>query len=213
VLVNAICPGWVATDLWVRNTEGMKQEFNVKTEEEARKVAAKKNSLSRMGKPEELANATVFLCSERASYITGVSLNMDGGRLKGLWQATACRNLAGRGAKAGCGAKGTWNEHSHLSLVRPRPHADARAETFLTPHMLGEFVTTISFDEAHGDAPRCKDGHSETTGFEAGVFPPRPRPARLPCRALVDQGAQRPHRAHHPDCPGHLRDGCRAGGA
>ena len=32
---------------------------------------------------EELANATVFLCSERASYITGVSLNLDGGRLKG----------------------------------------------------------------------------------------------------------------------------------
>src|SRR4029077_1747140 len=85
VLVNAICPGWVATDLWVRNTEGMKKEFGVTTEAEARKVAAKKNSLGRMGKPEELANATVFLCSERASYITGVSLNLDGGRLKGLW--------------------------------------------------------------------------------------------------------------------------------
>jgi 3-oxoacyl-[acyl-carrier protein] reductase len=85
ILVNAICPGWVATDLWVRNTEGMKQEFNVTTEAEARKIAAKKNSLGRMGKPEELANATVFLCSERASYITGVSLNLDGGRLKGLW--------------------------------------------------------------------------------------------------------------------------------
>ncbi len=85
VLVNAICPGWVATDLWVRNTEGMKQEFGVKSEDEARKVAAKKNALGRMGKPEELANATVFLCSERASYITGVSLNTDGGRLKGLW--------------------------------------------------------------------------------------------------------------------------------
>jgi 3-oxoacyl-[acyl-carrier protein] reductase len=85
ILVNAICPGWVATDLWVRNTEGMKKEFGVTTEAEARKVAAKKNSLGRMGKPEELANATVFLCSERASYITGVSLNLDGGRLKGLW--------------------------------------------------------------------------------------------------------------------------------
>ena len=63
----------------------MKQEFGVASEAEARKVAAKKNSLGRMGKPEELANATVFLCSERASYITGVSLNLDGGRLKGLW--------------------------------------------------------------------------------------------------------------------------------
>ena len=85
VLVNAICPGWVATDLWVRNTEGMKKEFGVVSEAEARKVVAKKNSLGRMGRPEELANATVFLCSERASYITGVALNLDGGRLKGLW--------------------------------------------------------------------------------------------------------------------------------
>jgi 3-oxoacyl-[acyl-carrier protein] reductase len=85
VLVNAICPGWVATNLWVQNTEGLKKELNVQTEEEARKLAAKKNSLGRMGKPEELANATVFLCSERASYITGCSLNLDGGRLKGLW--------------------------------------------------------------------------------------------------------------------------------
>jgi 3-oxoacyl-[acyl-carrier protein] reductase len=69
----------------VRNTEGLKKELNVKTEEEARKLAAKKNSLGRMGKPQELANAMVFLSSERASYISGVSLNLDGGRLKGLW--------------------------------------------------------------------------------------------------------------------------------
>ena len=79
VLVNAICPGWVATPMWDRNTEGMKKEFGVQTAEETRQVAAKKNSLGRMGKPEELAYATVFLCSERASYITGVALPVDGG--------------------------------------------------------------------------------------------------------------------------------------
>ncbi|HEY5682774.1 MAG TPA: SDR family oxidoreductase, partial [Sulfuricaulis sp.] len=54
-------------------------------EEEARRLAARKNAVNRFGKPEELANAIVFLCSERASYITGVSLNLDGGRLKALW--------------------------------------------------------------------------------------------------------------------------------
>jgi len=85
VLVNAVCPGWVATNLWQRNAQGLQQELGVKTEEEARRLAARKNSLNRFGKPEELANAIVFLCSERASYITGVSLNLDGGRLKGLW--------------------------------------------------------------------------------------------------------------------------------
>lgn len=85
VLVNAVCPGWVATNLWQRNAQGLQQELGVKSEEEARRLAARKNSLNRFGKPEELANAIVFLCSERSSYITGVSLNLDGGRLKGLW--------------------------------------------------------------------------------------------------------------------------------
>jgi 3-oxoacyl-[acyl-carrier protein] reductase len=85
VLVNAICPGWVDTNLWRMNAQGLQKELNVTSEEQARKLAARKNALGRMGKPEELANATVFLCSERASYITGVSLNLDGGRLKGLW--------------------------------------------------------------------------------------------------------------------------------
>ncbi len=85
VLVNAVCPGWVATNLWQRNAQGLQEELGVKSEEEARRLAARKNALGRFGKPEELANAIVFLCSERASYITGVSLNLDGGRLKGLW--------------------------------------------------------------------------------------------------------------------------------
>ncbi len=85
VLVNAVCPGWVDTNLWRRNAEGLAAELGAQSEEEARRRAARKNSLNRFGKPEELANAIVFLCSERASYITGVSLNLDGGRLKSLW--------------------------------------------------------------------------------------------------------------------------------
>jgi 3-oxoacyl-[acyl-carrier protein] reductase len=85
VLVNAICPGWVDTNLWRKNAGGLSKELGAKSEDEARRLAARKNSVNRFGKPEELANATVFLCSERASYITGVSLNMDGGRLKSLW--------------------------------------------------------------------------------------------------------------------------------
>ncbi|MFW6028518.1 MAG: SDR family NAD(P)-dependent oxidoreductase, partial [bacterium] len=68
VLVNAVCPGWVATDLWKRNAGNLQQELGVADEEEARRLAAKKNALGRFGRPEELANAIVFLCSERASY-------------------------------------------------------------------------------------------------------------------------------------------------
>lgn len=85
VLVNAVCPGWVDTNLWRMNAQGLQQELGVQSSDDARRLAARKNSLGRFGKPEELANAIVFLCSDRASYITGVSLNLDGGRLKSLW--------------------------------------------------------------------------------------------------------------------------------
>lgn len=83
--VNAVCPGWVDTDLWRKNAGGLQKEYGAESEEEARRRAARRNALNRFGKPEELADAVVFLCSERASYITGVSLNLDGGRLKSLW--------------------------------------------------------------------------------------------------------------------------------
>ena len=85
VLVNAVCPGWVDTGLWRRNAAGLAAELGAGSEDEARRLAARKNALGRFGRPEELADAIAFLCSERASYITGVSLNLDGGRLKALW--------------------------------------------------------------------------------------------------------------------------------
>ena len=85
VLVNAVCPGWVDTGLWRRNAAGLAAELGAGSEDEARRLAARKNALGRFGRPEELADAIAFLCSERASYITGVSLNLDGGRLKSLW--------------------------------------------------------------------------------------------------------------------------------
>lgn len=83
--VNAVCPGWVDTELWRMNARGLAAELGADSEEEARRRAARRNALGRFGRPEELADAIAFLCSARASYITGVSLNLDGGRLKSLW--------------------------------------------------------------------------------------------------------------------------------
>lgn len=85
ILVNAVCPGWVDTGLWRRNAAGLAAELGTPSEDEARRLAARKNALGRFGRPEELASAIAFLCSERASFITGVSINVDGGRLKSLW--------------------------------------------------------------------------------------------------------------------------------
>src|SRR6185503_18771131 len=53
VLVNAVCPGRVDTNLWQRNAQGLAAELNAKSEDEARRLAARKNSLNRFGRPEE----------------------------------------------------------------------------------------------------------------------------------------------------------------
>lgn len=87
ITVNGVCPGYVDTDNWVRNMQGVLQagDFEAKDEKELRVNAPKNNAMSRWGRPEELSGAIAFLCSDAASYITGVTVNTDGGRLKSLW--------------------------------------------------------------------------------------------------------------------------------
>lgn len=71
VTVNAVLPGRIATDR-VASTHGGGLE-------EAERAAATEVPAGRLGTVEELAAAAAFLCSVRASYITGVSLLVDGG--------------------------------------------------------------------------------------------------------------------------------------
>jgi len=88
VLVNAVCPGYIETDNWSRNMQGLLRDndFKAKSEAELRVNAPKfNNSMQRWGRPEELANAVLFLSSEACSFITGMSINVDGGRLRSLW--------------------------------------------------------------------------------------------------------------------------------
>ena len=85
VNVNAVCPGPVDTPLWhekgqlgdqLAGATGMKKD-------EAIDWFAKANiPMGRYAKPEEIANAIVFLSSEPAHYITGVAINVDGGMVK-----------------------------------------------------------------------------------------------------------------------------------
>ena len=77
IRVNAINPGITLTD---RLQEGLKAEAKLHriSLEEAHKRASSELPLGRIATPEEIANAAVFLCSAKASYISGAILSMDG---------------------------------------------------------------------------------------------------------------------------------------
>ena len=79
ILLNTVCPGRIMTD---RFLSGHKQMG--KTVEEYLTVTSKEVPLGRIGTPEEFANMVVFLASERASYVTGVTVQVDGGLVRGL---------------------------------------------------------------------------------------------------------------------------------
>lgn len=65
--VNAVAPGFIETDMTAALSDDVK------------KVAEQSIPFGRMGKPEEIADAVVFLASDKASYITGQVLCVDGG--------------------------------------------------------------------------------------------------------------------------------------
>ncbi len=79
---NSILPGWTETE---RVTELMtaRAKANGTTVEEEIAKQSRESPLGRMAKPEEFANAAVFLLSPAAGYITGVMLTVDGGMYKG----------------------------------------------------------------------------------------------------------------------------------
>ncbi|MBI4634812.1 MAG: SDR family oxidoreductase [Candidatus Rokubacteria bacterium] len=79
ILINTLCPGRIMTD---RFLSGAKQA-GLPTEAYLAKTSAEV-PLGRIGTPEEFANVAVFLASERASYVTGVALQVDGGLVRGI---------------------------------------------------------------------------------------------------------------------------------
>lgn len=69
IQVNCICPGYIETDL-------ISQAMN---NEQWMKLVQIRTPAGRLGKPEEVVGATLFLASEMANYITGTYIQIDGG--------------------------------------------------------------------------------------------------------------------------------------
>ena len=74
---NAVTPGPTATDAWL-GEGGLADQQCGDRDEVLKKVGAGR-PLGRLATPEEIANVVVFLCSERASYVTGAAWSADGG--------------------------------------------------------------------------------------------------------------------------------------
>ncbi len=74
IRVNAVCPGSIYTPATERH-----MAFENANREEFLKKAADASLLKRVGKPEEIAYAALFLASDEASFITGEHLVVDGG--------------------------------------------------------------------------------------------------------------------------------------
>jgi 3-oxoacyl-[acyl-carrier protein] reductase len=81
VLVNAVLPGHILTDRQVHLNEIRSKEQGISIEEYAARVQSS-IPMGRFGTPQEIGDVITFLCSERASYITGVSLQVDGGIIR-----------------------------------------------------------------------------------------------------------------------------------
>lgn len=78
VLVTGINPGPIDTPRWHTLRQSAAQARNISPAEYDARAAASV-ALARLGRSEEVAGIVAFLCSERASYITGEIINVDGG--------------------------------------------------------------------------------------------------------------------------------------
>lgn len=83
ILINSVCTGTIMTDRMVELFEGMHKSTG-KPIDQLQQESAAGTAVKRIGTPEEYAPLVVFLASERASYITGTSILVDGGRYRGL---------------------------------------------------------------------------------------------------------------------------------
>jgi NAD(P)-dependent dehydrogenase (short-subunit alcohol dehydrogenase family) len=115
IRVNALAPGPILTEVLQRGGA------------QAQERAASSLPIRRVGTPEEVAAAAVWLCSAESSFVTGATLTMDGGLLAGCPHSAAARHeRAARDAFEHATPRGS----RRLSYLDPQiPHRGAGSST------------------------------------------------------------------------------------
>jgi 3-oxoacyl-[acyl-carrier protein] reductase len=83
IRVNTVLPGAIQTDRLRQVIAGQAQRQG-RSVEELRRTWEGEIPLGRLGEPQEIADMIVFLASERANYVTGVTVQVDGGRVRSM---------------------------------------------------------------------------------------------------------------------------------
>jgi len=78
IRVNCVCPGSIETPM-LRKTFEMAGDAGARRERE--EIYRLRHPMQRFGEPDEVASAVLFLASDQASFITGIAMPIDGGRL------------------------------------------------------------------------------------------------------------------------------------
>lgn len=83
IRVNTLCPGHIVTDRLEARIKVLAKDKGVSFEE-AREIMRAAQHIDRYGTPEEIAGVVAFLCSDKASYIHGTVMTVDGGATPGI---------------------------------------------------------------------------------------------------------------------------------
>lgn len=101
VRVNCICPGNIETPILERTmTSHLPEEERAATMERIRAYIQSQQPLQRQGTTDDIAEAALFLASDRSSYITGTTLPVDGGMVAGNPSRTGGINRLQQGGAA-----------------------------------------------------------------------------------------------------------------
>lgn len=82
IRVNSVLPGWTLTER-VDELMAFRAKNSGSSLEEVEKAITRDIPMGRMGRPEDFANAVVFVASPAAAFITGIALQVDGGLYRG----------------------------------------------------------------------------------------------------------------------------------